>query len=76
MRISLEIKLADRDDIAIGQRNLRVGQIYFLYSTLNKAFEGPYTITEASNKYELGQWLQSKMIYVPLNPLSNTIKTC
>lgn len=73
MKVTFDIRPAERNDIALDKINLRFGQVFFIKSMITQKFEGPYKISELTDPQELGEWFKFEMIYVPVNAISNNV---
>ncbi|MCQ0110305.1 hypothetical protein [Zhouia amylolytica] len=62
----VELKLADPEDLKLDNRNLKIGQPYWLKSSITGNFEGCYIINEETDPFEVLNWLKNEMIYIPI----------
>ncbi|WP_340074511.1 hypothetical protein [Leptobacterium sp. I13] len=73
MKAFFDIRPATRDDMKISPYQMRIGQLFFLVSKLTGKPEGVYQITEDTDPYDIKNWLENNMIYVPVTPLDNNV---
>ncbi len=67
--VSMQIRPADRYDMARSKKELRYGQVFFLKSVHTGKYSGPYNVNEDTDPLDISMWLQHNMIYVPISPL-------
>jgi len=73
MRVELEVRLADATDMKLNDNKLRIGQVYFLKSLRTGKMEGVYQLSRRTNPFQIKEWLDNEMIYVPAEVMENEI---
>ena len=65
--VEIKLRLADKHDISLDKKNLRVGQPFWLLSLKTNKFDnGCQIINNDMDVDELGRWLRCGQIYVPI----------
>jgi hypothetical protein len=66
--ISIKVKLrkAVADDLKVDNKNLKIGQPFWLRSNTTGEFDNKnYLISEETDPYDIFKWLQFGMIWIP-----------
>ena len=71
--VNIPIQPADPFDVKETKTSLKRGKMYFLKSETEETFDGPYFISDDTDKKEFVHWFKLGRVYVAQSPLDNTV---
>ncbi|MAR57222.1 MAG: hypothetical protein CMM93_08575 [Rickettsiales bacterium] len=70
LKVTVFLKLATADDLKVDQKTPKLGQPFWVRSCNSGQFDNQaYIIDEDTDPYEIANWLEQDMIYIPVSSI-------
>lgn len=74
IKIEVEVRLAEKTDLLVAPKLLRIGQPYYVLTEKTNVLTGVFVLDAYTNSVKLSALFEAKRIYVPVPEWDDTLR--